>query len=225
MMEGISHESCALAGTWGLGKLIAFWDDNNISIDGHVDGWFTDDTAKRFEAYGWHVVANVQGHDPEAVDAAINAGKKVTDKPTLICCKTIIGMGSPNKADTHDVHGAALGDAEVAATREHHRLEISALRDSQACIRGMGCAHQRRRSGKIVEQQVCRIPRPRSPRKLPNSSAASRASCPPTGKRIRPRCWPKPTKRPKPSRRARLRRTRSMRWLRYCPNSSAVRPT
>src|SRR5450759_4182955 len=118
MMEGISHESCALAGTWGLGKLMAFWDDNNISIDGHVDGWFTDDTAKRFEAYGWHVVANVNGHDPEAVNAAINAGKAVTDKPTLICCKTIIGMGSPNKADSHDVHGAALGDAEVAATRE-----------------------------------------------------------------------------------------------------------
>ena len=118
MMEGISHEACALAGTWGLGKLIAFWDDNNISIDGHVDGWFTDDTPKRFEAYGWHVV-EVQGHDPEAVDAAINAGKKVTDKPTLICCKTIIGAGSPNKADTHDVHGAALGNEEVAATREH----------------------------------------------------------------------------------------------------------
>ncbi len=102
-----------------MGKLIAFWDDNNISIDGHVDGWFTDDTAKRFEAYGWHVVANVNGHDTEAVQAAINAGKAVTDKPTLICCRTIIGMGSPNKADTHDVHGAALGDAEVAATREY----------------------------------------------------------------------------------------------------------
>ena len=119
MMEGISHEACALAGTWGLGKLIAFWDDNNISIDGHVDGWFTDNTAKRFEAYGWHVIADVQGHDPEALDAAIKAGKAVTDKPTLICCKTIIGMGSPNKADSHDVHGSALGDAEVAATREY----------------------------------------------------------------------------------------------------------
>ena len=119
MMEGISHEACALAGTWGLGKLTAFWDDNDISIDGHVDGWFTDDTPKRFEAYGWHVVANVQGHDPEAINAAINAAKAVTDKPTLICCKTIIGAGSPNKSGTHDVHGAALGDAEVAATREH----------------------------------------------------------------------------------------------------------
>ncbi len=116
MMEGISHEACALAGTWGLGKLTAFWDDNDISIDGHVDGWFTDDTPKRFEAYGWQVL-QVQGHDPEAINAAIIAAKAVTDKPTLICCKTIIGAGSPNKAGTHDVHGAALGDAEVAAMR------------------------------------------------------------------------------------------------------------
>jgi transketolase len=119
MMEGLSHEVCALAGTWGLGKLTAFWDDNDISIDGHVDGWFTDDTPKRFEAYGWHVIADVQGHDPEAINAAIEAAKAVTGKPTLICCKTIIGAGSPNKSGTHDVHGAALGDAEVAATREH----------------------------------------------------------------------------------------------------------
>ncbi|MDO8414358.1 MAG: transketolase [Gallionellaceae bacterium] len=118
MMEGISHESCALAGTWGLGKLIAFWDDNDISIDGHVGGWFTDNTPKRFEAYGWHVIADVEGHDPEEVEAAIKEAKAVTDKPTLICCKTIIGAGSPNKAGTHDVHGAALGDAEIAATRE-----------------------------------------------------------------------------------------------------------
>ncbi len=119
MMEGISHESCALAGTWGLGKLIAFWDDNDISIDGHVGGWFTDNTPKRFEAYGWHVIADVEGHDPEDLDAAIKEAKSVTDKPTLICCKTIIGAGSPNKAGTHDVHGAALGDAEIVATREH----------------------------------------------------------------------------------------------------------
>ncbi|MGC2458009.1 MAG: transketolase [Gallionellaceae bacterium] len=119
MMEGISHESCALAGTWGLGKLIAFWDDNDISIDGHVGGWFTDDTAKRFEAYGWHVIADVQGHVPEAINAAINAAKAVTDRPSLVCCKTIIGAGSPNKEGTHDVHGAALGDAEIAATRAH----------------------------------------------------------------------------------------------------------
>ncbi len=118
LMEGISHEACALAGTWGLGKLVAFWDDNGISIDGHVEGWFTDDTPKRFEAYGWHV-QSVDGHDPDAINAAIVAAKAVTDKPSLICCKTIIGAGSPNKAGTHDVHGAALGDAEIAATRAH----------------------------------------------------------------------------------------------------------
>ncbi len=119
MMEGISHEACALAGTWGLGKLIAFWDDNGISIDGHVDGWFTDNTPARFEAYGWHVIADVDGHDAVAVDAALEAAKAVTDKPSLICCKTIIGKGSPNKEGTHDVHGAALGASEIAATRAH----------------------------------------------------------------------------------------------------------
>jgi transketolase len=118
-MEGISHESCALAGTWGLGKLTAFWDDNGISIDGHVEGWFTDNTPKRFEAYGWHVVPNVDGHDPVALNAAIEAARAVTDKPSLICCKTVIGLGSPNKAGTHDVHGAPLGDAEIAAARAH----------------------------------------------------------------------------------------------------------
>lgn len=116
MMEGVSHESCALAGTWGLGNLIAFWDDNGISIDGHIEGWYTDDTAKRFESYGWHVQA-VDGHDVEAIGKAIAAAKKVTDKPSLICCKTVIGMGSPNKSGSHDCHGSALGDAEVAATR------------------------------------------------------------------------------------------------------------
>jgi len=117
MMEGISHEACALAGTWGLGKLIAFWDDNGISIDGHIEGWYTDDTAKRFQAYGWHVVPNVDGHDPVAIEAAIQAAKKVTDKPSLICCKTVIGCGSPNKSGSHDCHGSPLGDAEIAATR------------------------------------------------------------------------------------------------------------
>lgn len=117
MMEGVSHEACALAGTWGLGKLTAFWDDNGISIDGHIEGWYTDDTAKRFESYGWHV-QSVDGHDVAAIGAAIAAAKKVTDKPSLICCKTIIGKGSPNKSGSHDCHGSALGDAEVAATRE-----------------------------------------------------------------------------------------------------------
>lgn len=116
MMEGVSHEACALAGTWGLGKLTAFWDDNGISIDGHIEGWYTDDTAKRFEAYGWHV-QSVDGHDVAAIGKAIAAAKNVTDKPSLICCKTIIGKGSPNKSGSHDCHGSALGDAEVAATR------------------------------------------------------------------------------------------------------------
>ncbi|HPX88094.1 MAG TPA: transketolase [Methylophilaceae bacterium] len=116
MMEGVSHEACALAGTWGLGKLTAFWDDNGISIDGHIEGWYTDDTAKRFESYGWHV-QSVDGHDVAAIGAAIAAAKKVTDKPSLICCNTVIGMGSPNKSGSHDCHGSALGEAEVAATR------------------------------------------------------------------------------------------------------------
>jgi len=119
MMEGISHESCALAGTWGLGKLIAFWDDNGISIDGHVDNWFTDDTPKRFEAYGWHVIRDVDGHNPEAIDKAIHEAKSVNDKPTLICCKTVIGYGAPNLCGSHDCHGAPLGDDEIKATREN----------------------------------------------------------------------------------------------------------
>ncbi|WP_417550835.1 transketolase [Methylophaga sp.] len=117
LMEGVSHEACALAGTWGLGNLIAFWDDNNISIDGHIDGWYTDDTVKRFEAYGWHV-QSVDGHDADAINKAIAEAKKVTDKPSLICCKTIIGYGSPNKCSSHDCHGAALGEEEVALTRK-----------------------------------------------------------------------------------------------------------
>jgi len=119
LMEGISHEACSLAGTLGLGKLIVFYDDNGISIDGHVKGWFTDDTPKRFEAYGWHVVPNVDGHDSEAIDRAIVAAKAATARPSLICCKTVIGKGAPTKAGTHDSHGAPLGDKEVAATRAH----------------------------------------------------------------------------------------------------------
>ena len=123
LMEGISHEACSLAGTLGLGKLIAFYDDNGISIDGEVrghgatPGWFTDDTPKRFESYGWHVVPGVDGHDPKAVKQAIEAARKVTDKPSIICCKTIIGCGAPNKQGKEECHGAALGDAEIAATR------------------------------------------------------------------------------------------------------------
>ncbi|OCP42390.1 transketolase, partial [Vibrio parahaemolyticus] len=128
LMEGISHEACSLAGTLGLGKLIAFWDDNGISIDGHVEGWFSDDTPKRFEAYGWHVIPAVDGHDSEAINAAIEAAK-ADPRPTLICTKTIIGFGSPNKSGSHDCHGAPLGAEEIAATRkelgwEHGPFEI-----------------------------------------------------------------------------------------------------
>ncbi|HAX5208703.1 TPA: transketolase [Escherichia coli] len=118
LMEGISHEACGLAGTLKLGNLIAIWDDNGISIDGHVEGWFAEDTAARFRAYGWHVIEGVDGHDPEAVDAAVREAKSVTDKPSLLCCKTIIGFGSPNKANSHDCHGSALGADEVALVRE-----------------------------------------------------------------------------------------------------------
>ncbi|OAT49724.1 transketolase [Providencia heimbachae] len=118
MMEGISHEACSLAGTLKLNKLIAFYDDNGISIDGEVEGWFTDDTAARFEAYGWHVIRDIDGHDASQINAAVNEAKGQTDKPTLIICKTIIGFGSPNKAGSESVHGAPLGDAEIAATRE-----------------------------------------------------------------------------------------------------------
>ena len=118
MMEGISHESCSLAGTLGLGKLIAFYDDNGISIDGEVEGWFTDDTVKRFEAYGWQVIPAVDGHDAAALEAAIQAGKAEANKPTLICCKTIIGFGSPNKEGKEDCHGAPLGDDEIKLTKE-----------------------------------------------------------------------------------------------------------
>ena len=117
LMEGISHEAASLAGTLKLGKLVAFYDDNGISIDGHVQGWFTDDTPKRFESYGWNVIANIDGHDVAAVDAAIEAAHAVTDRPSLLCCKTTIGKGAPTKAGTEAAHGAALGEKEIAATR------------------------------------------------------------------------------------------------------------
>jgi transketolase len=129
LMEGISHEACSLAGTLGLGKLIAFWDDNGISIDGHVEGWFSDDTPKRFEAYGWHVIPDVDGHDPAAIAKAMEFAKAMNDKPTLICCKTTIGFGSPNKAGSHACHGAPLGQDEINLTKaalgwDHGAFEV-----------------------------------------------------------------------------------------------------
>jgi len=129
LMEGISHEACSLAGTLGLGKLICFWDDNGISIDGHVEGWFTDDTPKRFESYGWHVIPDVDGHDPAAIQKALEFAKAMTDKPTMICCKTTIGFGSPNKAGSHACHGAPLGQEEINLTKaalgwDHAAFEV-----------------------------------------------------------------------------------------------------
>jgi transketolase len=118
LMEGISHEACSLAGTLKLGKLICLYDDNDISIDGDVSGWFTDDTARRFDAYGWQVIDGVDGHDPAAIAAAIDAAVADTERPSLICCKTVIGFGAPNKQGTASTHGAPLGDEEVAAARK-----------------------------------------------------------------------------------------------------------
>ncbi|MEX0916340.1 MAG: transketolase, partial [Wenzhouxiangellaceae bacterium] len=117
LMEGVSHEACSLAGTWGLGKLVAFYDDNGISIDGETKGWFTDDTPARFDAYGWQVIRNVDGHDPAEIRTAIETARADSDRPTLICCKTTIGFGAPNKQGTADTHGAPLGDEEIAAAR------------------------------------------------------------------------------------------------------------
>ena len=148
LMEGISHEACSLAGTLGLGKLIALYDDNDVSIDGEVGGWFTDDTPVRFEAYGWHVVRNVDGHDASAVDAAIRGALAVTDRPSLICCKTIIGLGAPGKAGTASAHGAPLGDDEVAGAREalgwpHPPFEIPGEIYAGWDARERGAAHRR----------------------------------------------------------------------------------
>ncbi|MFW2439003.1 MAG: transketolase [Arenicellales bacterium] len=178
LMEGVSHEACSLAGTLGLGKLIAFYDDNNISIDGEVEGWFTDNTPQRFDAYGWHVVKDVDGHDGNAIRAAIEGARAVTDKPSLICCKTTIGFGSPNKGGKEDCHGAPLGDEEIALTREalgweHGPFEIpddvyagwdakdkgaaaeSAWNDSFAAYKTahpeLAAEFERRTSGKMVD--------------------------------------------------------------------------
>ena len=159
LMEGISHEVCSLAGTLGLGKLIAFYDDNGISIDGEVKGWFSDDTPARFEAYGWHVIPKIDGHDSEAIKAAIQAARDEPNKPTLICCKTIIGFGSPNKQGKEDCHGAALGSDEVALTREslgwHHApFEIPGDIANQWDAKAKGHESQSQWANSFAEYQV-----------------------------------------------------------------------
>ena len=146
LMEGISHEACSLAGTWGLGKLIAFYDDNNISIDGHVEGWFTDDTPKRFEAYGWHVVRDVQGHDPVAIEAALKAAQLETGKPSLICCKTIIGAGSPQQAGQPRRPRRPAGCRRDRSRPRLHRLEPPSVRDPGRRVRSLGRQGQGRRA-------------------------------------------------------------------------------
>ena len=159
MMEGISHEVCSLAGTLGLGKLIAFYDDNGISIDGEVEGWFTDDTPARFAAYNWHVIPGVDGHDAQAIKVAIDAARAEKDKPTLICCKTIIGFGSPNKEGKEDCHGAPLGDDEIRLTRErlgwHHApFEVPADLYSQWDSRAAGVSKEAVWNDKFVAYQA-----------------------------------------------------------------------
>jgi transketolase len=225
LMEGISHEACSLAGTLGLGKLIAFWDDNGISIDGHVEGWFTDNTPKRFEAYGWHVIADVNGHNSDAIERALLEAKSVTDKPSLICCKTTIGAGAPNKQGSHDCHGAPLGKDEIAAAREyigwtHPPFEIPAE---------IYTAWDGKPRGATFEENWHN--RFKAYRRLPRRSRRIRApchqgrSCLPTGKQPRPPTSLPAATRPRTSPRARLRRTRSQRWCRRCRKSSAARPT
>ncbi|QIM66893.1 transketolase [Mannheimia granulomatis] len=159
LMEGVSHEACSLAGTLGLGKLIAFYDDNNISIDGHVDGWFTDDTAQRFESYGWQVIRNVDGHNPEQIKFAIENAQAEKERPTLIICKTIIGYGSPNKSASHDCHGAPLGDAEIQASREflgweHAPFEIPADIYSEWDAKGKGTLAEKDWNAKFAAYEV-----------------------------------------------------------------------
>src|SRR5690554_985401 len=149
LMEGISHEAASLAGTWGLGKLVAFWDDNNISIDGDTAGWFTDDTPARFEAYGWKVIRGVDGHDPDAISAAISEASAYGDRPVLVCCRTTIGFGSPNKAGSEATHGAPLGADEITATRQALGWEHGPFEIPQAIAAGWDA----REAGREREQQ------------------------------------------------------------------------
>ncbi len=155
LMEGISHEACSMAGTLGLEKLVVFYDDNGISIDGPVKTWFADDTPKRFEAYGWRVIPDVDGHDPEAIEQAIKLALESCGKPTLVCCKTVIGWGAPRMAGTHDVHGAPLGAEEARASRRARR----------------GSGHKTAGGGALRLTRRC------TPRSLPSFAAVSRGSC------------------------------------------------
>ena len=216
MMEGISHEACSLAGTLGLSKLVCFYDDNGISIDGKVAGWFTDDTPARFAAYGWHVVPDVDGHDVDAVDAAIRSAHATTDRPTLICCKTIIGRGSPNRAGTDLAHGAGAGRKGSRADAGGDRLELSAVRDSAGRLRRLERARVRRIARVGLEHALCRVRGRAIPRSPPNSGAAFPATSRRISPRTPPRSRPARTTRPSRSRRARPRSRRSRPSRRCC---------
>ena len=206
LMEGISHEACALAGTWGLGKLICFYDDNGISIDGEVEGWFTDDTPKRFEAYGWQVIRAVDGHDPEAVARAIRRAKREKGKPTLICCKTVIGYGAPNKQGKEECHGAALGADEVALARKTLGMAARALRRPGRDPRRLGRTRGGQARGEPLAPalQGLRDRAPGACRRIPPAHGRGACRNPSTrGSRRAPRRRRQPRNR---SRRARVRR-------------------
>ena len=217
LMEGISHEACSLAGTLGLGKLIVFYDDNGISIDGKCEAWFTDDTPRRFEAYGWNVIPDVDGHDVDAVDAAIRSAKSVTDRPTLIQCQTIIGKGSPNREGTELAHGQALGEKEVALTRAAIGWGYPPFVIPPAVYDGWDArapAHSGKPTGTPDLPPTARRIRS-SP---PSSSGAREAPCRPNSRCARRRwCVSKTTARSR-SRRAKRRNRRSKRSLLCCPS-------
>ena len=216
LMEGISHEACSLAGTLGLGKLIALYDDNGISIDGHVQGWFTDDTPKRFEAYGWHVIPDVDGHSFDAVTRRCSRRRAVSDRPSLICCKTVIGKGAPNKADSHEAHGAPLGEKEVAATREnigwkYPPFEIPADVYAGWDARAKGAELEKPWSNRFAEYAREYPGARRRIRAAHGREAAGRlaGACPRAAS-------PEPVRRPRASPPARPRRTPSRPWRRCC---------
>jgi len=223
LMEGISHEACSLAGALALGKLIALYDDNKISIDGEVKDWFRDDTPKRFEAYGWHVVANVDGHDVESVDRAIRAAKAVADKPSLICCKTVIGKGAPTRAGTAKAHGEALGAEEVAATRaaigwRYPPFEIPGK------FTTAGTRKSAARSSSEPGTTSSRRTKKRTRSLHASSAVASRASCRRTGAPTAWGCSNNSSPRRNPSPLARPRRTQSKASRPCCPSWSVARP-
>ena len=224
-MEGISHEACALAGAWKLDKLIALYDDNGISIDGAVKPWFIDDTPKRFEAYGWNVIAAVDGQDVDAVDAAITKARASTGKPTLICCKTTIGKGAPTRAGTAKAHGEALGVDEVKATRAAlgwpyapFVLPDEVYRDWDATAAGAAAEAAWRESFARLCQGL-----PRARRRVQAAHRGRAAGELARGRRRRPRS--RRTPRPRPSPAARRARSSSRRSRRRCPSCSAAAPT